>query len=545
MKNFYLLCVLLLSSCAYAQQGTKYATELIVGGGPNNSVDGDGAKIEEDGDFITDGDVTVGGQLILNNTPDFDAIDVGGGYGDTGLSINSSGTLTTNSSITSDTTVQGEHISSTDDIVAVDALQGARLFFGGGYGSTGGTGDTNGTLSLDGDLVVGPGFSSGGLTLTNDGYGNFDAEVQGNVVRSVAGMVSPAYANVEADLQIVALDDDEDRVISLSNTDGTYVADVTMENHLTLRPSASGLSPVESGRAELVIEDASGNIGINLLSGAATGTHNIYFGGASSNDHGHLAYTFGASGLSVLSFKTGDETLLSLLNPSTTDDDETVVIGGGAEVEDWLSVGDNDTQPSYVSVFGGSGTIGGDLRLYNGAIVDDEVNYWSLGPDLGGDFNISSSGGTLGAVTIIEIDDDTGDVVLNTNLDLQHGSTIITPGQGTYTPTINGLVNITSPSSITGRYHRIGPELQVFVKFTATITAATTATTFEISLPVVSNLTASINVIGDGMIYKNSTTEGSPIFAAAETTNETVICRAYPGFNGSCIFTLSFACPVQ
>lgn len=74
-------------------------------------------------------------------------------------------------------------------------------------------------------------------------------------------------------------------------------------------------------------------------------------------------------------------------------------------------------------------------------------------------------------------------------------TTLPTLAAGTYSPTISGILNVTSSSLISAMYQRVGTIVDVNVEIDV-VPTATSITTIEVSLPVASNFTATSDATG-------------------------------------------------
>lgn len=101
------------------------------------------------------------------------------------------------------------------------------------------------------------------------------------------------------------------------------------------------------------------------------------------------------------------------------------------------------------------------------------------------------------------------------------------PSAGTYTPTISGETNGILIAPQQARYIKVGSIVNVFAQLEITMDAGETTGTFEISLPVASNLTSQkdcfgmmqFTALGGGI----STTELDVVDVAADITNNTCL----------------------
>ena len=118
--------------------------------------------------------------------------------------------------------------------------------------------------------------------------------------------------------------------------------------------------------------------------------------------------------------------------------------------------------------------------------------------------------------------------------------TNITPASGTYTPTINNLTNLSSVTGATGHYVRVGNVVWVQVHFSVTVTAATTTTNFNVSLPFSTTLSTVTGLNGDGVLYRASGSPMDAVFVNGDTSNHNALARMYPTSNGASIVKCSF-----
>lgn len=208
------------SGGGYGATGVTLAADGDISGNGDGMIDGywdwgggygsTGGRLEADGDVTMDGDLTVdggiaatGGVGVTGNTDmmyfnsgtshiDFDdwvvhfntgvlfagavefanssiaSLDVGGGYGSTGASIESDGDIKTNKDITADGYISvGGGSGSTGTTLGADGdiASDGKIDWGGGYGSTGGRLDDDGDLSMNGNLTVGGTFAIQTATL--------------------------------------------------------------------------------------------------------------------------------------------------------------------------------------------------------------------------------------------------------------------------------------------------------------------------------------------------------------------------------------------
>lgn len=102
-------------------------------------------------------------------------------------------------------------------------------------------------------------------------------------------------------------------------------------------------------------------------------------------------------------------------------------------------------------------------------------------------------------------------------------SDIPTALSGTYTPTITAETNLDATTTITeAQYMRVGSTVTVSGRFTANATLTATATSFEIDLPVASNIGAIEDVAGTGVC---GTIYGLVVAILGSVANNTALIR--------------------
>lgn len=211
MRRFAFIGMAIGSICLLgAISNPGYFKSLVIGGGPSDH-DG-GAVIEDNGNATFSGDVTVdeiNAQMAQFNALAVDSLEVGGGAGNTGATITSAGAAEFDG-----------------DVVANAAIE-----VGGGFGSTGATLTATGNGDFDGAVRVGGGAGDTGATLAADGSAQFDAAL---VAPALVGtsLISTPLLTVDSALTIDVLDDSADSLLTISNDDATYRANVSIEGTL-------------------------------------------------------------------------------------------------------------------------------------------------------------------------------------------------------------------------------------------------------------------------------------------------------------------------
>ena len=96
---------------------------------------------------------------------------------------------------------------------------------------------------------------------------------------------------------------------------------------------------------------------------------------------------------------------------------------------------------------------------------------------------------------------------------------------GTYTPTFTAVTNVATATAGLAHYARIGNEVMVWGTGSIASTAATsTASEFDISLPIASDLAAAGDLTGSGNILSATGTASAGVTITADTTNNRANC---------------------
>eukprot|EP00929_Paragymnodinium_shiwhaense_P067518 TRINITY_DN33975_c0_g2_i1.p1 TRINITY_DN33975_c0_g2~~TRINITY_DN33975_c0_g2_i1.p1 ORF type:complete len:701 (-),score=120.56 TRINITY_DN33975_c0_g2_i1:219-2321(-) len=192
-----------------------YFDSLYVGGGYGDT----GVSISDAGVAEFNGAVTIDGSASVNS------LIVNGGYGGTGATISNAGAAQFDGALTADGQAQvqsltinqgfgsgGASISSTGTAQFDGALTtsnaatvGTSLSVGGGYSSSGATisssgeGQFKGDLTTDGSLAVGAGYSSGGASVTSAGVAQFKGAMTVDSSMSIGGGYGSTGATISTD----------------------------------------------------------------------------------------------------------------------------------------------------------------------------------------------------------------------------------------------------------------------------------------------------------------------------------------------------------
>ncbi len=153
-----------------------------------------------------------------------------------------------------------------------------------------------------------------------------------------------------------------------------------------------------------------------------------------------------------------------------------------------ISGGGGDNIGGYVFIEGGGGDTGGDIELATGSGNVTQGVIKLTNSDLGWSVTLGLTG--LTANRVATFPNTTGTLAIVTT----GGSTI---ANGTYTPTRSAESNLDSNVTTTeAQYMRVGNTVTVSGRFTADPTLTATNTSFEITLPVASNIGAVEDVSG-------------------------------------------------
>ena len=134
--------------------------------------------------------------LIYNDGTD---IDIGGGFGNSGLTISNTGALQMNSGLTVD---ESAYIGSALNVVGLSNLRG-QTRIGGGYDDTGVTISDTGNIQGDGDLTIDGGGSFGSSLAVGGGYLSGGMTISSNGSILTGGQIrvhSELYANSSVDI---------------------------------------------------------------------------------------------------------------------------------------------------------------------------------------------------------------------------------------------------------------------------------------------------------------------------------------------------------
>jgi hypothetical protein len=114
---------------------------------------------------------------------------------------------------------------------------------------------------------------------------------------------------------------------------------------------------------------------------------------------------------------------------------------------------------------------------------------------------------------------------------------------GTYTPTLTAVANITTTSVNGALYTVVGNAVQVFFSFVFNDTSANTYTAFKCSLPVprAANFTSDNQMFGSGAVYNNNSQPGNGAEINATSGEQTAYFSIQVGnYTGGQVVTGSF-----
>lgn len=261
-----------------------------------------------------------------------------------------------------------------------------------------------------------------------------------------------------------------------------------------------------------VFEEITVGTGLSLSGGTLSST----VAGISGLTANRVARASSATTLSDNAGFTWDNTIVTIANQSS-DGVPSLNVQAGILVEQ-SKIGSNNFRTSY-----NAGSI--LQELVTGAVTTDDFDISSAngiststnGSDLiltaGSGF---ASGNTNGGDVILSPGSSNGSGTpgaLKFNGDL-HSTSVIT--DGTYTPTLTNITNVTASTAFVAQYMRVGNTITVSGRVDIDPTAATTLTQVDISLPIASDF---VNTFQAGGIAFSSEVAGLGAAVAAETTN--------------------------
>ena len=127
--------------------------------------------------------------------------------------------------------------------------------------------------------------------------------------------------------------------------------------------------------------------------------------------------------------------------------------------------------------------------------------------------------------------------VATTNGRLVDGLTL---AQGTYTPTLTGVTNVTSSTAFVCQYMRVGNTVTVSGKISVTPTANNTQTILGVSLPIASNFAAEENCGGLAHTINNTAADQHGASIYADATNDRATFDYYETHGAADSFSFTF-----
>jgi hypothetical protein len=127
--------------------------------------------------------------------------------------------------------------------------------------------------------------------------------------------------------------------------------------------------------------------------------------------------------------------------------------------------------------------------------------------------------------------------VATTNGRLTDGLTL---AQGTYTPTLTGVTNVSSTTAFTCQYMRVGNTVTVSGKISVTPTANNTQTILGVSLPIASNFAAEENCGGLAHTINNTAADQHGASIYADATNDRATFDYYETHGAADSFSFTF-----
>lgn len=127
--------------------------------------------------------------------------------------------------------------------------------------------------------------------------------------------------------------------------------------------------------------------------------------------------------------------------------------------------------------------------------------------------------------------------VATTNGRLTDGLTL---AQGTYTPTLTGVTNVSSTTAFTCQFMRVGSVVTVSGKISVTPTTNNTQTILGVSLPIASNFAAEENCGGLAHTLNNTAADQHGASIYADATNDRATFNYYETHGSADLFTFTF-----
>lgn len=285
----------------------------------------------------------------------------------------------------------------------------------------------------------------------------------------------------------------------------TTFMSVTSNRNVTIAAPSSGDTATFEGLTSAnsnILLATSANIGfansLSLVNSDNTNTGsnsvvNVQVGGASGGD-AVVQYTIsgGQQWRAGIDNSDSDKYKISASAALGTNDTLSITTVGNVTI----------AAPSSGVGFTGTGFAGSDAFVYNGGTS--------------GSFRVNTTGVPYGTS-------------LHNNAGAVTGTTNQYITSGTYTPTLTNGVNITAETQALAQWMRVGNVVTVSGGMQLDPTAAATLTTFNLSLPIASNLTSSLGGSLDGTMTLVDTASVQVGAVGADTGGDTAAFYVYSG----------------
>lgn len=220
--------------------------------------------------------------------------------------------------------------------------------------------------------------------------------------------------------------------------------------------------------------------------------------------------TSGATGQILQYRNAGRAKYVTMSGEATIADEGAVTLQGNPDFTSVTAGVTDTTQGSYIA-HGRNDSVGGYLRVHNGADTDGTIDYYDLVPDPSGNLTFKSYNPSfvLQKTWTFETDGDTslpGNLATTGSINVAGSGAISSLTSGSWTPTLANVSNVTSTANPTGFYQRVGNIVTGVVNFQVNpTTGSTTATAVSVTLPVASNFTGNDDAIGAGSARRTDT----------------------------------------
>lgn len=137
-----------------------------------------------------------------------------------------------------------------------------------------------------------------------------------------------------------------------------------------------------------------------------------------------------------------------------------------------------------------------------------------------------------------------GDVSITNNLSVSGDITGGNLSSGIYTPTLTAVANVSTSSTVSAQYMRVGNTVTVSGRVALSATAANTDTTIRVSLPIASDLTVSHSIGGSGASVTGGTM-GNAVGISGDVTNNAAVFNLRPVNTTNTAYAFSFTYRIE